>query len=60
MPYLMGGTVCGPTDKTDYCVLSRNFHMLSMILTVIFIIDFVLGGNLINWLMKRWRNNFKK
>jgi len=56
----MGGTVCGPTDKTDYCVLSRNFHMLSMILTVIFIIDFVLGGNLINWLMKRWRNNFKK
>ena len=60
MPYLMGGTVCEPNDQTTYCVFSRNFHMLTMVLTIIFIVDFFLGANLLNWCMKKWKTNFKK
>jgi len=60
MPFLMGGTVCEPTDQTDYCKYSRNFHMLSMAVTIIFIIDFLMGGHLINLCLKRWKTIFLK
>ena len=60
MPYLMGGTVCEPNDQTTYCEFSRNFHMLTMVLMIIFGIDLVLGGNLLNWFKGRLLKNLKK
>ena len=60
MPYLMGGTVCESNDQTTYCSFTRNFHMLSMVVILVFGIDFILGGNLLNWVKQRWLKNFKK
>ena len=59
MPYSMGGTICEPTDQTTYCEFSRNFHMFTMIVILVFGIDFVLGGTLQNWVIKKWASNLK-
>ena len=60
MPYLMGGTICQSEDQTDYCRFTRGFHMLTMVLTILFAIDFLLGGHILRWGARKWQNNFQK
>jgi hypothetical protein len=57
---IYSGTVCDPKDETTYCVFSRNFHMLSMVLMILFVIDFLTGGTVFAKLQKRWIKSLSK
>ena len=57
---IYSGTVCDPKDETTYCKYSRYFHMLSMLLMFLFVIDFFTGGTIFSKLQKRWMKNISK
>ena len=57
---IYSGTVCDPKDETFYCEFSRNFHILSMILMILFFLNFITGGNIFKKIQNRWVKNLYK
>ena len=57
---IYSGTVCDPRDETFYCEFSRNFHILSMVLMILFFLDFITGGTVFAKLQKKWIKSLSK